>query len=51
MTQKAFFRERTKTEMKNLKSNQAFRQRGLVGRIDGLPKEGVFRESGLEAAA
>jgi len=39
MAKKAFFRERTQKEIKELKSSRAYRQRGLVEKIDGLPKD------------
>jgi len=37
MAKKVFFKERTKKEIQGLKSSRAYKQRGLVKRIDDLP--------------
>jgi hypothetical protein len=44
MAKKSFFRERTVAEIRKLKGSQAFRQNGLVRRIDGLSLGDEFLE-------
>ena len=39
MAKKDFFRERTAKEIRDIRSSRAYSQRGLVERIDGLPRD------------
>jgi len=42
MAKKSFFKERTKREIQEFRSSRVYRRKGLVEKIDGLPKDRVL---------